>query len=304
MNTRLIFLIVLIICFSCGTNSKPVSDAQKEKIKGEVKEIVNTAIKGAEEANFDMTLGQTLNTSDFVYIINGKTLTYKEFMDGYKTIFSTLQNQKGTILDEKYAVLDNSTVMYTANSKWLMNFKDGHSVLQDPWIVQWIFKKIDNKWKIISGTESGVEKTVESVETSKELNQVELMKQVVGNWKCNLGKDTTEYLEYKYYGTGLDCYFKFVTKGKTFMEARILWGYDKGTDRLIGSRLVKGGEMVLYGGWFTSVNTFELVNYNDINNPEKASTKYEVIFKSPDMWEQTTLVNNKPIITYTYTRIK
>ncbi len=56
MKTRLIFLVLLIICFSCGTNNKPVSDAQKEKIKGEVKEVVNTFIKGAEEANFELTI--------------------------------------------------------------------------------------------------------------------------------------------------------------------------------------------------------------------------------------------------------
>ena len=48
MKTRLIFLVLLIVCFSCGTNNKPVSDAQKEKIKGEVKEVVNTFFKGVK----------------------------------------------------------------------------------------------------------------------------------------------------------------------------------------------------------------------------------------------------------------
>jgi hypothetical protein len=38
MKTRLVFLVLLIVCISCGTNNKPVSDAQKEKTKGEVKE--------------------------------------------------------------------------------------------------------------------------------------------------------------------------------------------------------------------------------------------------------------------------
>ena len=33
MKTRLIFLLLLIVSFSCGTNNKPVSDAQKEPIK-------------------------------------------------------------------------------------------------------------------------------------------------------------------------------------------------------------------------------------------------------------------------------
>jgi len=39
--------------------------------------------------------------------------------------------------------------------------------------------------------ESGVSKTVKNREISKELNQVELMKQWIGTWKCNVAKDTT-----------------------------------------------------------------------------------------------------------------
>ena len=56
MKTRFILLVLLIVCFSCRTNNKPVSDAQKEKIKAEVKEVVNTYLKGAEEVNTDMLI--------------------------------------------------------------------------------------------------------------------------------------------------------------------------------------------------------------------------------------------------------
>ena len=170
MKTRLVYLVLLIVCFSCGTNNKPVSDAQKEKIKGEVKEVVNTFFKGAEEANADMIIGTYLDSPDFVFTYNGNSFRYKQCADMAKSVFGTLKNQKITVVDEKYAVLDNSTVMVTVNNKCLMNYKDGHSVLQDPWISQILFKKIDNKWKVISGAESGIEKSVSS-ESSKGLNQ-------------------------------------------------------------------------------------------------------------------------------------
>ena len=57
MKTKLIILVMLLACFSCSTNNKPASDAQKEKIIGEVKEVVNTFFKGIEEANADMVIG-------------------------------------------------------------------------------------------------------------------------------------------------------------------------------------------------------------------------------------------------------
>jgi len=81
-----------------------------------------------------------------------------------KSIFGSLANQKSTIIDEKYVILDNSTVMYAANTKWVMNFKDGKEVVEDPWAMQYVYKKIDNNWKIISINESGIEKTVKAGE--------------------------------------------------------------------------------------------------------------------------------------------
>src|SRR4030066_1203664 len=104
MKTRFIFLVMLIVCISCGTNNKPVSDAQKEKIKGEVKEVVNTIVKAGEEANFDILSDIFHNSPDFVALFNGNPFTYQEFVDMGKTLYSTLLNQKGTILDEKYMV--------------------------------------------------------------------------------------------------------------------------------------------------------------------------------------------------------
>ena len=113
MKTRLIFLVLLVACFSCGTNNKPVSDAQKEKIKGEVKEVVNTFIKGCEEANFDMILGHFLIHLILFTPTMEILLVISKCVDVMKPVFSTLINQKVTIIDEKYAVLDNSTVLYT-----------------------------------------------------------------------------------------------------------------------------------------------------------------------------------------------
>ena len=304
MKTRLVILIMLIACFSCGTNNKPVSDAQKEKIKGEVKEVVNIFIKGCEDANFDMILGTFLDSPDFVYTYNGNSLSYKQAGEVMKPFLSTLVNQKGTIIDEKYAVLDNATVLYTNNSNWLMNFKDGHSILQNPWIVQLLFKKIDNKWKVISAAESGTEQSVKNSETSKELNQAELMKQLLGSWKCEIANDTINYSDAKPYGTGLIGDFRYVTKDKVFLEGKQLYGYDKKMDKFILSVLIKGMDINIYAMWFTSKNICVVYPYSDVTNPEKASFKVELEFKSPDIMLYNTIVDNNIIKTDTFVRVK
>jgi hypothetical protein len=304
MKPRLIILFLLIVCFSCSTNNKPVSDAQKEKIKGEVKEVVNTFIKGCEDANSDMVLGTFLDSPDFVYTYNGNSFSYKQIGDVMKPSLSTLINQKGTIIDEKYAVLDNATVLYTNNSNWLMNFEDGHSVLQNPWIVQLLFKKIDNKWKVVSAAESGTEQSVKNSETSKELDQVELFKQMLGTWKAEIARDTFYIAQYKPFGNGVEGNIKIVTGGNKIMEGKVLLGYDKKNNKFVETDLVEGSDIMLYGIWFTSKSTLTEVPWEDILNPEKTPVIWKYEIKSPDEFVWNNIENNKTTFSYSFHREK
>jgi hypothetical protein len=221
-----------------------------------------------------------------------------------KSVFGTLKNQKITVVDEKYAVLDNSTVMVTVNNKCLMNYKDGHSVLQGPWISQILFKKIDNKWKVICGAESGIEQSVKNIETSKELNQVELLKQLIGSWRCDYAKDTSYNVQYKLFGTGIEGTIKFVTKGKTVQGGKVLVGYDKKSDKLIETDLMEGSDIMLYGFWFTSKTTCTEIPWEDISNPENTQVTWKYELKSPDVFVWNYIENNKTTKTYTFHRVE
>ena len=301
MKPRIIFLLLLIVCFSCGTNNKPVSDAQKEKIKGEVKEVVNIFFKGCEEVNFDMALETFLDSPDLLYVYNGMSFGYKDCVDVFKPIFGTQINQKVTIIDEKYAILDISTVMYTANCKLLANYKDGHSVLEDPAVMMFTLKKINSKWKIVYAVESSVEQGVKNTETSKELNQVELMKKFLGTWKAEAGKDTSFIWESKSYGEGLDVYVKTETKGKIVSEGKAVLAYDNNSDKYIQARIMKTSGSIIGEMWFTTKNTCEGVLLKDISNPENGQFKAIFEFISPTKLTQTYKVPNKPDVVSTFT---
>ena len=303
MKTKLIFLILLIANLSCDTN-KSVSNAEKDKMKGEIKEVVNTIFKGCEEANFDMAMESWLDSPDLVFIFNGVALDYKGIVDAMKPLFSTLLNQEVTIITEKYVFLDKSTVIYTTNCTFLENYKDGHATLSDPLVMQFTFMKINDKWKVINAVESSVRQDVKNSKISNELNQVELHKQFIGNWKGEVGKDTIGFWDVKSFGTGLECYFKDVTKGKIVIEGTQIWGYDKRVDKFILSSMIKGMDNEIYSTWFVSKNKCEMLPFSDVSNPDKAPLKWEVEIKSPDMFIQTTIVNNNSVKTDTYTRVK
>jgi len=303
MKTRLIFLGFLIICFSCGTNNNPVSDAQKEKIQGEVKEVVNTINKALEEVNWDMANESCLDSPDFVYLYNGKAHTYKEFMD-LKPAFNTRLNQKCTIVSEKFAVLDNSTVLYTMNCTWLTNYKDGRSVLVDPAVTQVLFKRIDNRWRTLNIVESGVEQSVKNTETSNPLNQVDLLKQFLGSWKGNFGKDTIILYEAKPYGNGIEGSGRIISKEKTIAEVKQLMGYDKNTDKLVQSQMFKGRDIETYVYYFASDKKYIIIPFRNISNPDDAPWKCEGEFTSSDIFVETTIEKNKSPQTVTFTRVK
>ena len=98
--------------------------------------------------------------------------------------------------------------------------------------------------------------------------------------------------------------FKYVTKGKVFLEGKQLYGYDKKTDKFILSVLIKGMDIQLCAMWFTSKNICVVFLYGDISNLEKASFKVELEFQSPDIMLYKTIVNNNIIKTDTFVRVK
>jgi helix-turn-helix protein len=87
-------------------------------------------------------------------------------------------------------------------------------------------------------------------------------------------------------------------------EGKQLWGYNKKLDKLISANEIKGQDIWIAAFWFISKNKYIVVPYSDISNPQEASTKWEGEFKSPDTYVETHLVNNKPVSTDTYIRVK
>jgi sRNA-binding regulator protein Hfq len=147
--------------------------------------------------------------------------------------------------------------------------------------------------------------------TQTKFDQTELMKQWIGSWKV-VYNDTTAFFDFSVYGTGLEGYYRYVTKGKIIMEGKQLYGYVKIYDKYIVAEIIRGhdlpswatNDMTLWVTWFKSKNKYEWIPYDNISNPEKASFKYEGEFKTPDLAVETMFINGKPVETDTWTRVK
>jgi hypothetical protein len=136
------------------------------------------------------------------------------------------------------------------------------------------------------------------------LNQIELIKQFLGSWKCDVDKDTTAFWNTKSYGTGLTCQYNYVKNGEIVSEGKQLWGYDKTIDKFYATTLPKGMDIYIDVYCFISKDKCKIFTLYDIDNPEKAPVRWEIEFKSPDMFIETYISNNEPFKIRTFTRIK
>jgi hypothetical protein len=145
---------------------------------------------------------------------------------------------------------------------------------------------------------------IQAQTTQTKLNQVELMKQFLGTWKSEMVQDTIWTGEGKSFGNGMELYFKGETKGKIVSEMKSLIGYDKKNDKLIEADLMNSSDIMVYAFWFNLKNKCIEIPYEYIANPEKAPLKWDIEFKSPDLFIQTLTENNKIVQVMTFKREK
>jgi hypothetical protein len=131
--------------------------------------------------------------------------------------------------------------------------------------------------------------------TVQKPDQVKLMRQLIGTWQAELGKDTIAVTVFKPFGTGLDGYASVVVKGKIISDRRQLFGYDKPTDQFIEAEVTLGSDMELWACWFTKEKFMTGVPYANRLDPTKAIFRVEIEIKSPDSYTQTIFQNGKRI---------
>jgi len=144
-------------------------------------------------------------------------------------------------------------------------------------------------------------KRITGTNHTNKTHQIELMKQFIGSWKIDLGKDTTGFWECKPFGTGGRLFEKCYER-KILMEVKQLVGYDKKIDKYVNATLTEK-DIKIRALWFTSNNKYIEVSYSDIANSDIASPILEGEFKSHNEFVETVIKNGK-VITYDYKRVK
>ena len=142
---------------------------------------------------------------------------------------------------------------------------------------------------------------IQAQDVQSKLNQIELMKQFIGTWKCELGRDTFLITETKPFGTGMISKSQIFTKDNVLDSIIQVFGFDKKADKFILAELIKSSQAIeICSTWFTSDKAGEIL----IINPDNAPLKFKFEFKSPTNLEQTATYGDKIVKVVTGVKLK
>jgi hypothetical protein len=134
-------------------------------------------------------------------------------------------------------------------------------------------------------------------------DQLRLIKQFVGQWKAEIGQDSTITAEYAVFGNGLEGKSTISVGSNMLKESRQMFGYDSKTDTFIEAEMSTNSELELWACWFSSETLFVGLPLAYLGEPTKAIFKVEVLIQSPDSFVQSVYKNGTIISQKTMKRV-
>jgi len=130
---------------------------KSDHIIKEVKTVFDELSKYSEKAQLSSFLSCYHNSPAFLHFSgDGKMRNYEEFKKVCGEYYTTLKQQKFSTTAEKFNVVDTNLVIVGWTGNITAQFKNGDIMIMKDYSVTNVFKKIDDKWKIIHSHESSL----------------------------------------------------------------------------------------------------------------------------------------------------
>ncbi len=127
-----------------------------DRIKN-VKGIFDKITEYSEGAQLELFLSCYNNSPTFLHFsCDGKMRNYEEFKKICTEYYITLKEQKVMTIQEKIHVIDTNLVVLGWTGNIVAQFKSGDIMKMNNYSITSVFKKIDNKWKVIHSHESSL----------------------------------------------------------------------------------------------------------------------------------------------------
>ena len=134
-----------------------MTPSESDHIIKEVKAVFHELSKYSEEAQLNSFLSCYDNSPAFLHFSgDGKMRNYEEFKKICGEYYITLKQQKLSTITEKFNVIDTNLVIVGWTGNITAQFKNGDTMIMKDYSITNVFKKIDDKWRIIHSHESSL----------------------------------------------------------------------------------------------------------------------------------------------------
>jgi chromosome condensin MukBEF complex kleisin-like MukF subunit len=154
----LTFILASSILKSCSNRSSDkMTEAELHDIVKNVKGIFDKMSEYSERAQSDLFLSCYDNSPTFLHFSSdGKMRNYEEFKKICTEYYTTLKEQKIITTQEKIHMIDTNLVVLGWTGNIVAQFKNGDIMKMNNYSITSVFKKVDNKWKVIHSHESAL----------------------------------------------------------------------------------------------------------------------------------------------------
>jgi hypothetical protein len=156
MKTKFLLTVIILVTIACTSkNQSLLSQGEKEKVVKEIDLVINSIFDGWRNLDVNKAFKESFSDSpDFNYIgVDGSIMTYIDFFNTAKKEFDSQKKSEFNINEKKILVISNDVAVVSLNYSGAFYSIDSKLTFPNCGGT-FIFKKIEEKWKVIHFQES------------------------------------------------------------------------------------------------------------------------------------------------------
>jgi len=156
MKPTLVMGLALFMLCGCGRQEPPQMTPQEQDVaKKEITQVLDQLLQAASTLNAEALMQSYANSPDFILLTTaGAMVDYQGTKNGTAEMYKSLTALKFTPIKNEFRFLPGNVVICAWLGKCDGTFKTGEQATIDPYAITFVFRKLDNHWKIIYSHES------------------------------------------------------------------------------------------------------------------------------------------------------
>jgi len=156
MKSALLILLVVFFFSGCSRQEPVQMTVQEQDVaKKEIRGVADQILQSLNTMDVETLLQPYWDSPDFVLVsTDGSMGNYQTAKNGTVEMFKLLASLKYTTVRDEFKFLPGNTVIYAWSGKSEFAFKTGEQARIDTYTITFVFRRMDNSWKIVYAHES------------------------------------------------------------------------------------------------------------------------------------------------------